>query len=413
MSKVRISMRHIREILRLSFCAGLSICQINRSTKTSVGSVHNLLRRAGELGVNWPLIESLDDTELARLFYPRSDPGLSKRLQTPSWPDIYLELKRKGVTKLLLWEEYAEQYPNRCYSYTQYCALYTEWLKKQKRSMRQQHKAGEKLFVDYCGPTIGIVNPDTGEIRQTQIFVAVMGASGYTFAEATWSQTLPDWLGSHSRALSFFGGVPAVIVPGNLKSGVQRACRYDPEINRSYQQFASHYGVAIIPARPYKPKDKAKVEVGVQIVERWILARLRHHTFFSLAELNSCIKTLLQDLNSRAFQKLSGSRQTLLEQTDKPALKALPKRAWQYTDIKMVKVNIDYHVSYQNHNYSVPHQLVGEKLELHAGEYLIHLYYQNRLAATHPRNYTAGTTTQPGHMPTRHHKHQSWTPGRL
>lgn len=288
-----------------------------------------------------------------------------------------------------------------------------EWFKRQKRSMRQHHKAGEKLFVDYCGPTVAIVDARTGEIKRAQIFVAVMGSSNYTYAEATWSQSLSDWLGSHVRALSFFGGAPELIIPDNLRSGVSKACRYDPEINPSYQQLAAHYEVAILPARPYKPKDKAKVEVGVQVVERWILAKLRHQTFFSLAEVNTCIERLLHDLNERAFKQLPGCRRSLFELTDKPALRPLPKHPYQFIDIKSVKVNIDYHVCYQHHHYSVPHQFVGETLELHASDALIKLYFQQKIIASHPRKFFAGMTTEPGHMPIRHEKHHSWSPGRL
>jgi len=279
--------------------------------------------------------------------------------------------------------------------------------------MRQTHKAGDKLFVDYAGQTVPIVCNATGNIKTAQIFVAVLGASNYTFCEATWSQQLPDWINSHVRAFNFIGGVPAIVVPDNLKSGVTKACRYDPEINRSYQQLAAHYGTALVPARPLKPKDKAKAEVGVQIIERWILARLRHHTFFSLAELNQCIKALLKEVNNKPFKQLKGSRQLWFESIDKPALQPLPRLAYQYTHIKTVKVNIDYHLQYDNHLYSVPHHLVGEKLELHAKEHLIELYFHNKRITSHVRKYHPGMTTVPAHMPVKHEKHHKWTPGRL
>ena len=279
--------------------------------------------------------------------------------------------------------------------------------------MRQTHKAGEKLFVDYAGQTVPIVSSITGEIKTAQIFVAVLGASNYTFCEATWSQKLPDWINSHVRAFNFIGGVPTIVVPDNLKSGVTKACRYDPELNSSYQQFAAHYGTALVPARPLKPKDKAKAEVGVQIIERWILARLRHHTFFSLAELNVCIKALLKEVNNKPFKQLKGTRQQWFESIDKPALLPLPKQTYQYTDIKTVKINIDYHIQYDNHFYSVPHHLVGEKLELHAKEYLIELYFHNKRITSHARKYHSGMTTVPEHMPVKHEKHHKWTPGRL
>jgi len=406
-------MRKIRDILRLRLAAGLSIRQIRHSTKASVGAIQKLLSRADELGLSWPLPEDLSDQRLARLFYPGADTHVGSRYQVPDWSVIHQELKRKGMTKLLLWEEYTQQYPNHCYSYSQYCDRYRHWRGQQKRSMRQTHKAGEKCFVDYCGQTIAIINAQTGEVRQAQVFVGVLGASNYTYAEATDSQTLPDWLGSHVRMLEFLGGCPELIIPDNLRSGVSQACRYDPQLNPSYQQLAEHYQLAVMPARPYKPKDKAKVEVGVQIVERWILARLRRHSFFSLSEVNQCIRALLTELNQKPFKQLPGNRQQTFEQLDQPALKPLPVQPYRYIDIKTVKVNIDYHIQYQQHHYSVPHQYVGETLEVHASEQLITLYFRQQQVASHTRKRMAGTTTEAAHMPRRHQKQQRWTPGRL
>jgi len=409
----RILMRKLREILRLRLQGELTIRQIKDSLRISVGAIQKVTSQAKALGLDWKRIELLDDQQLAEHFYPESDTRVSNQLQLPDWVDVYQELKRKGVTKHLLWEEYTQQYPNCSYSYPQYCFLYKEWSKKQKRSMRQTHKAGEKLFVDYAGQTVSIVCIATGEMKSAQIFVAVLGASNYTYCEATWTQQLADWVGSHARAFAFLGGVPELVVPDNLKSGVTRACRYDPDVNPAYQQLAAHYGTAIVPARPYKPKDKAKAEVGVQIIERWILARLRHHTFFSLAELNHCIKALLEDVNNKPFKQLNGTRRQWFESLDRPALAPLPRQVYQYTDIKYVKVNVDYHVQYDNHLYSVPHHLVGERLELHAKDKLIELYFHNKTIASHPRKYHSGMTTQPAHMPTQHEKHHQWTAHRL
>jgi transposase len=406
-------MRKLREILRLRLHAGLSVRQVRDSLRVSIGAIQKVTSTAEQQGIDWPTICSLDDSALAQLIYPKADSCVSSRLELPGWIAVHKELHKPGVTKHLLWEEYTQQYPNRCYSYAQYCHLYMEWQKKQRRSMRQTHVAGEVLFVDYAGQTVPIVCATTGEIRFAQVFVAVMGASNYTYAEATLSQTLPDWLGSHARAFSFLGGVPKLIVPDNLKSGVTKACRYDPDINAAYQQLANHYGCAIMPARPRKPQDKAKAEVGVQIIERWILARLRHHTFFSLAELNHCISALLKDVNSRPFKQFTGNRQEWFEQLDKPALGRLPREPYQYSDIKMVKLNIDYHVQYDEHLYSAPHQLVGEKLELHATDNLITLYFQNKRIASHPRVHRRGVSTMPEHMPIRHEKHHKWNRGRL
>ncbi len=406
-------MRKIRDILRLRLAGGLSIRDINVSTKVSIGKIQKLLSRAIELKLDWPLPDDLDDVQLARMFYPAADTRVSSRFQVPDWPVLNQELKHKGMTKQLLWEEYTQQYPNRCLSYSQFCDRFRHWRGLQKRSMRQLHKAGEKCFVDYCGQTVPIINAETGEIRDVEIFVAVLGASNKTYAEATWSQKLSDWLGSHVRMFDYFGGCTTIVVPDNLRSGVSRACRYDPDLNPSYQQWAEHYQVAVVPARPYKPKDKAKAEVAVQIVERWILARLRHHSFFSLAELNQCISALLEELNQKPFKQLPGNRQQAFEQLDKPALKPLPRYPYRYTHIKPVRVHIDYHVEYCQHHYSVPHQYVGEKLELHAGESLVTVYFRQQVVASHARSYKPGMTTVAAHMPTRHRKHMQWTPGRF
>jgi len=413
MATKRIPMRQLREVLRLGLHAQLSLRQIRDSLKLSLGAIQKVIRKADELNLTWETIEKLNDKALIQQFYSTPNTRQSSKFQLPDWIELYQELKRKGTTKYLLWEEYCQQYPDLHYSYSQYCILYQRWLKKQRRSMRQSHKAGEKLFVDYAGQTVPIVSNSTGEIRTAQIFVAVLGASNYTFCEATWSQKLPDWINSHVRAFEFIGGVPTIVVPDNLKSAVTKACRYDPELNPSYQQLAAHYGTALVPARPLKPKDKAKAEVGVQIIERWILARLRHHTFFSLSELNHCIKALLDEVNNKPFKQLKGTRQQWFESIDKPALLALPKQVYQYTDIKTVKVNIDYHIQYEEHFYSVPHHLVGEKIEIHAKEYLIELFFHNKRITSHARKYTPGMTTVSEHMPVKHEKHQQWTPGRL
>jgi transposase len=406
-------MRKIRDVLRLHYSAGLSIRQIHQSSKVSVGSIQTLLKKAEQLNLTWPLPDTLDDSQLARLFYPQSDTRSSSRFQVPDWADVRKQLTMKGVTKHLLWEEYTQQFPNCCYSYSQYCDRYLHWLKKQRRSMRQHHKAGDVLFVDYAGQTMPIVDPQTGEVKHAQIFVAAMGASNYYYAEATWTQGLKDWLGSHARTFEFIGGVPNIVVPDNLKSGVSKACKYDPDVNPSYQQLAAHYDTAIIPARPYKPKDKSKAEVGVQIIERWILARLRHHTFFSLHELNQCIRNLLVDVNNRPFKQLKGTRQQWFDDIDKPALRPLPKHRYEYTEIKQVKVNIDYHVQYDDRYYSVPHHLVGEKIELHAKSKTVEMYFHNKRVASHARSYNFGFSTVTEHMPTQHQKHHKVTQGSL
>jgi transposase len=406
-------MRKLRDILRMRLSGDCSIREISRSTKVSVGSIQKLLTKAQVLELTWPLPEDLDDGQLARLFYPTADTSTSSHLQIPDWPTVHQELKRPHMTKQLAWEEYTRQYPNRSLSYSRFCHRYKVWVGKQRRSMRQYHKAGEKCFVDYAGSTVPVISGSTGETREAQIFVAALGASNFTYAEATWTQSLPDWLGSHVRMLDYFGGCTTMVIPDNLRSGVSKACRYDPDLNPSYQQWAEHYGVAVVPARPFRPRDKSKAEVAVQVVQRWILARLRHHTFFSLAELNQCIHALLEDLNNRPFKQLPGCRQSAFEQLDRPALKPLPAQPYRYVAIKPVKVNIDYHVRYKDHDYSVPHQYVGERLEVQASDTLVEIYFRRQLVATHPRKHTPGFTTNPAHMPKRHRAQQQWTPGRL
>jgi transposase len=327
---------------------------------------------------------------------------------------MHKELKRKGVTKQLLWEEYKQIHGDNGYQYSQYCQHYRDWVGTLKRSMRQIHKAGEKLFIDYCGPTIPIVNPDTGEYRNAQIFVACWGASTYTYAEASWSQKKADWIEAHVNAFTFFGGVPEILVPDNLKSATTKACRYEPEINASYQHMADHYKTVIIPARPYKPKDKAKAENAVLIVERWIMARLRHMMFFTLSELNRNIRELLSDLNQRPFQKLPGSRLSQFELLDKPAMRALPATRYEYVEFKLARVNIDYHIEYDKRYYSVPHHLVKHQVEVQAARDGIAVFFKGKQIARHARGYVqGGFSTEPSHMPESHRKHQEWTPERL
>ena len=290
-------MPKVIDILRLKHEAGLSHEKIGCVVGLSKGAVGKYVNLAKAVGITWPLPPSVDEAQLESMLLRGQDKPASKYAQ-PDFSLIHQELKRKGVTLQLLWAEYAEAHGASAYRYSQFCFHYQCWHKRQKRSMRQLHRAGEKLFIDYCGPTVPIVDAATGELRQAQVFVAVLGASSYTYAEATWTQELPQWIASHQRAFAFFGGVVELLVPDNLRSGVTKACRYDPQPNATYQELARHYGCAILPARPYKPKDKAKAEIGVQVVERWILARLRHHTFFSLCELNAAIRELLVELNA-------------------------------------------------------------------------------------------------------------------
>ena len=407
-------MRKIKDILRLRYEAGLPYRGIANALNIGYGTVVDYLNRAQQAGLGWPIPEGLHERDLGRLLFPTQAATGQRRFAEPDFPEACQELKRKGMTKLLLWQEYRQRHPDDGYSYAQFCHRYRVWLGCQQRSMRQVHRAGEKLFVDYCGPTMTIVNPDTGEYRQAQIFVAVLGASNYTFACASWSQKQADWLHAHVKAFEFFGGVPELVVPDNLKSAVRKVHRYDPDINPSYQQLASHYQCAIVPARPYKPKDKAKAEVAVQIVERWIMARLRHQTFFTLASLNQAIRVLLDDLNQRPFKKLPGTRLSQFEQLDKPALRPLPAQPYQYADIKQARVHIDYHIEYDKHYYSVPHHLVKQAVEVQATDSAVAIYHQGQRIASHPRSSRQGAhSTCQEHMPQAHQAMHDWSPERF
>lgn len=413
MPRQRLSVRKIREILRLR-CSGLSARKIAKSCGLARSTVADYLRRARECGLDWPLPDGLDDTELERRLFPPLPAAADSSRPEPNWPVIHKELRRKGVTLSLLWQEYRAVYTDG-YQYSWFCEHYRRWTGKVDLVMRQDHRAGEKLFIDYAGQTVEVVNRHTGEIREAQIFVAVLGASSYAYAEATWTQTLPDWIGSHVRALTFLGGCPEILVPDNLKSGVTSPHLYEPDLNPTYQDMAAHYQVAVIPARSAKPKDKAKVEAGVQVVERWILARLRNITFFSLAELKEAIADLLVDLNGRAFQKIPGSRRELFEELDKPALAPLPSVPYEYAEWKKASVHIDYHVEADAHYYSVPYQLVGQKLDVRLTAGVIEVFHKGKRVASHQRCYDPKRRyiTLPAHMPKSHQEHAEWTPERL
>jgi len=407
-------MRKIKDILRYRFEAGLSLRGIALALNIGYGTVADYLKRAEAAGLGWPLPPDLQERDLGRLLFPTQARTGQRRFTEPDFAQVSQELKLKGVTKQLLWQEYRQQHPADGYSYAQFCHRYRQWQGRQKRSMRQVHHAGEKLFVDYCGPTLPIVNPDTGEIREAQVFVAVLGASNYTFACASWSQNQIDWLQAHVKAFEFYGGVPEMVIPDNLKSAVHKTHRYEPDINPAYSRLAAHYGVAVIPARPYKPKDKAKAEVAVQIVERWIMARLRHQTFFTLASLNQAIAVLLDDLNRRPFKQLPGCRRSQFEQLDQPVLRPLPARPYQYAEIKQAKVHIDYHIEYGKHYYSVPHHLVKQTVEVQASDTTVAIYHQGQRVASHVRSYRkGGHTTCAEHMPRSHRVMQDWSPERF
>lgn len=338
MAKKRTPMNKIKEVLRLKYDCGLSNRSIASCLKLGPSTISELLTRFKQSQLGWPLPESCSDTDITQALYHGKKASRDKVM--PDFTQYAVELRRKGMTKMLLWQEYHEQYQEQAYAYTQFCEHFTRWLKTQKRSMRQHHVAGDKLFIDYCGPKLQVVNPDTGEVREAEVFVATLGASNYTYVEAFPSQGKSYWLEAHANAFEHFGGVPQLLVPDNLRSAVTNPNRYEPRLNDSYQKLANHYQTAVMPARPYKPKDKAKAENAVLLVERWIMMRLRHQTFHTFKELNLAIRELMNDLNEREMKQYSASRKALFDKLDKPALKPLPKQRYLYTETKRAKVGL-------------------------------------------------------------------------
>lgn len=419
MPRKRASMRKIREVLRLKWERGLSERQIAKSCRLSRSTIHNYVGRAQVAGLSWPLPEAMDDEMLEDLLFPESEAVVANETERslPDWAEVHKELKGKGVTLFLLWQEYKLAHKGG-YEYSSFTLKYRQWCKDKNLSMHQQHKAGEKIFVDYAGMTIGITDPATGEAKEAQVFVAVLGASNYSYVEASWTQKLADWLGAHRRALEFFAGVPEIVVPDNLRTGVRSPCYYEPELNPSYAEFAEHYGVAIIPARVRKPRDKAKVESGVQIVERHILAPLRKRTFFSLHEANKAIRMLLDKLNRKPFQKLPGSRLSYFQELDQPALRPLPKEPYVLAHWKKAKVNINYHIEVSGHYYSVPYQYVKHKVDIRYTQTTVEVFHKAKRIASHQRvfehsRYKHRYITLSEHMPPKHRHQAEWTPQRL
>jgi transposase len=376
-------------------------------------TVAEYLRRSAVVGITWPVPPELDDAALERkLFTPPFASTEALRPQ-PEWTRIHAELRRPGVTLLLLWEEYRAGQPEG-YGYSRFCDLYAAWRGRLSPTMRQTHPAGERLFVDYAGQTVPVIDAATGEARPAQIFVAALGASNFTYAEARWTQSLPDWIGCHVNALANFGGVARQIVCDNLKAGVTAASRYEPGISRTYQDMASHYGTAILPTRVRRPRDKAKVEVAVQVVQRWVLARLRHRRFFSLAELNGAIRELIAELNDRPMRHLGTSRRALFEALEQAALLRLPSEPYVYAEWRRCRAGLDYHVEVHGHFYSVPYRLMRETVEARITDQTIELFHAGVRIAAHLRNPRQHRhTTIPEHMPSAHRRYADWTPTRL
>jgi len=413
LAKGRLSMRNTKEILRLKLYHKMSNRNVAKSCGTSHSVIADYMSRAEKAGLVWTQIETMDDAAIEAKLFPRHPKESPSGQRMPSMETLHLELKKKGVTLQLLWHEY------KCtnqegYQYSQFCDLYRHWLQKLDVSLRQRHRAGEKLFIDYAGQTVPVIDPATGEAAEAQIFLATLGASNYTYVEASPSQALPFWIRSHINAFEYFEGVSELLIPDNLKSGVTKACRYEPDLNPTYHELAIHYGTTIIPARVRKPKDKAKVENAVKIAESWILAALRNHTFFSLTELNQAIAEKLDDFNNRKFQKMDTTRRELFLSIDKPALKSLPQYRYEYADWAKVRVNMDYHIEVDNHHYSVPYQLVKELLDVRMTGTVVEVLHRNRRVVSHVRSYEkGGQTTLKEHMPKSHQKYLEWTPSRL
>lgn len=416
MAKERLSMRKIKEALRLKYSCQLTNREIGRSCDVVHSTIADYLRRAHVAGLTtWEHVALLTETTLEDKLFPPTNYRLLSTRPPPDFARISEELrshKNLNLTLELLWQEYKEQHPNG-YQYSQFCDLYRRWRQKQDVCMRQDHKWGEKVFVDYCDGLF-LVNPDTGERTLTQLFVMVWGASNFTFAEASLSQQLPCWIDSHKRAFDYFGCVPHVVTGDNLKSGVTRPCRYEPDLNATYAEMAEHYGIALIPARPKKPRDKAKVEAGCLITQRWILAVLRHRTFTNLAQLNTAIRELLDKLNSRPMKKIKKSRRDLFEIWDKPNAQPIPVKPYEFAEWFKATVNIDYHIAVDRHYYSVPFHYVHDSVDVRLSSMMLEVFRRGERIAVHPRSFLAHRhTTTTAHMPLDHQKHAQWTPSRI
>ena len=408
-------MRRVRDVIRMK-AAGLPNREIARRVGAAPSTVRLALRRFEAAGLSWPLPDDVTDTVLELRLFAKTGNGNRqghRRIAEPDWATVHRELKRKHVTLSILWEEYIAGEPGG-YRYAWFCERYREWAGRLKPTLRQVHVAGEKLFVDYSGHTMEVVDGLSGEVRSMQIFVAVLGASNCTYAEASFSQSLPDWIASHVRAFSYFGGAARQTVSDNLKAGITRACFHEPMVNRTYADLARHYRTAIVPARPYRPRDKAKVEVGVQIVGRWILARLRNRRFFSLAALNEAIHALLVELNDRPLRSWGRSRRDLFEELDRPALTPLPDEPYEYAEWKRCRVNLDYHVEIAKHYYSVPHNLVHQEVEARITQKTVEIFLRGKRVASHLRSTLPHRpTTIPEHMPSSHRRYRDWTHERI
>ena len=420
MGQERLSVRKIKDLLRLHLLGGVTSCrQLGRAVGCSKTAASDCLRRAAVAGLKaWETIAELDEGELEQRLYPSAREGgappRTVQRPLPDWTKVREELARRDhqVTLALLWQEYKAQHPDG-YQYSQFAELYRRFEKKLSVVLRQAHRGGEKTFVDFCDG-ISLIDPSSGEMIPTQLFVGALGASSYTFAMATLTQQVPDWLNCHVHMFEYYGGVSALTVCDNLRAGVTHPDRYEAELNASYRELATHYGTCVIPTRVRKPRDKAKVEAAVLVAQRWILAVLRHRRFYSLADLNAAIAELLERLNHRVMRHVKQSRRELYERLDRPALKALPAQPYEYAHWQEVGVNIDYHISYEDHYYSAPYTLMGERLWCRATHRTVELYLKGKRVASHVRSFVKyDHTTLPEHRPASHRAHLEWPPSRL
>jgi transposase len=407
-------MSKLKQLIALQ-SSNLGVRGLAAALGLSIGAVSKYLKAVRRCGIGQAEAEALSEAELEQRLFGSMPLAKPVRFVPPDCAWIHQELKRhRHVTLQLLWEEYSAQHGAAAYRRSAFCQIYRRWEARLKRSMRQRHFAGEKLFVDYAGRTVPIYGRSGAEAYRAQLFVGALGASGYAYAEATRTQSLPDWLASHVRALEYYGAAPTIIVPDNPRVGVSKADRYEPRLQRSYEEMAAHYGAVIIPARPYPPKDKSRAELTVLLVCRWILARLRHQRFFSLEELNGAISPLLTELNERPYQRLPGSRRSVFDALDRPAMRALPSTPYMFGEWKEALVAFDYHVDIEGHYYSVPHALVGHTVWARFAARTVEVFFRGQRVASHVRSYQRGAhTTLPEHMPKAHRAHSEWSPRRL
>ena len=409
----RVPMSKQRQILQLLHDGHLSTREIAAALHISKTSVGDIAKAARLAGLDWETANKLSDDELSARIYKPATVRRSQLIE-PDHSYLYRELKRADVTLQLLWDEYQGQHGSNAYKYSAFCDRFRQWNKTLKLSMRQIHPAGERAFLDFAGHTVPIIDSQTGEITQAQIFVAVLGASSYTYACATQAQKVQDWVLCTIAALEHFGGVPRLLVPDQPRTVSARPDRYEPTAQSLFSDMCAYYSVALLPARPAKPRDKPKVEAAVLLVERWVLARLRKRTFFSIAELNAAIAPLMTDLNNRPFKKLEGCRRSAYEDLDKPVLRSLPAQRMQLYTFKSPRVNVDYHIEYQQRYYSVPYQLVGQQVQLRATSSTVEIMHNNLRVAMHPLHPRKGSfTTLPEHMPDNHREHLQWSPDKL